>query len=238
VPPEANAYSPSWHETFSANVPEETTRRELEFLRRALPQPEFRDVLDVCCGYGRHARGLARAGYRVTGVERDAAVVAEAERRAPEVRFVQVEVRELDVVGGEYDAVLSMWASFVWFDDPENRRILAAMTAKLRPGGRLVLDVFAPEFHRARAGTREVRPGVREEKTVAAATMYVRLTYGDSAEDRMKFRLYEVEELAAMGADAGLSLTLACTGFDEVRPPSADEPRMQLVFDAVAKPQE
>jgi SAM-dependent methyltransferase len=231
VPPEPNAYSPSWHETFSANVPEETTRRELEFLRRVLPQPDFRDVLDVCCGYGRHARGLAHAGYRVTAVERDAGVLAEAERRAPEVRFVQADVRELDTVGGEYDAVLSMWASFGWFDDAENRRILAAMTRNLRPGGRLVLDVFAPEFHRRRAGTREVRPGVREEKQVVEATMHVLLTYGDGGQDRMRFRLYEVGELAAMGADAGLVLTLACTGFDETRRPSPDEPRMQLVFE-------
>ena len=231
MPPEPNAYSPSWHETFATRVPEETTRRELAFLRRALPQPRFRDVLDVCCGYGRHARGLAVAGYRVTGIERDAAIVAEAKRRAPEVRFVRADVRELDTVEGEFDAVLSMWASFGWFDDAENERVLAAMARKLRPHGRLVLDVFAPEFQRLRAGTREVRPGVREEKHIVDAVMHVRLTYRDGGEDRMRFRLYEVEELAAMAAEAGLGLALACTGFDEDRPPRADEPRMQLVFE-------
>jgi SAM-dependent methyltransferase len=158
VPPEPNAYSRSWHETFGAAVPEETTRREVEFLRRVLPPARFRDVLDVCCGYGRHARGLAHAGYRVTGVERDATVVAEAERRAPGVQFVQGDARELHLVRGEFDAVLSMWASFGWFDDGENERIFAAMAAKLRPEGRLVLDVFAPGFHRLRTGVRNVRP--------------------------------------------------------------------------------
>ena len=231
MPADPNTYSPSWHETFAATVPEETTAREVAFLRRMLPQPRFRSVLDVCCGYGRHARGLARYGYRVTGVERDEAVVAEARRLAPEVRFMRVDVCKLDGVEGEFDAVVSMWASFGWFDDAENERVLAAMARKLRPHGRLVLDVFAPEFHRRRAGTREVRPGVREEKQVVEATMHVLLTYGDGGQDRMRFRLYEVGELAAMGADAGLVLTLACTGFDETRRPSPDEPRMQLVFE-------
>ena len=44
--------------------------------------PAGGDLLDVPCGYGRHAIPLARAGYRVTGVDRSPTLLAEARRRA------------------------------------------------------------------------------------------------------------------------------------------------------------
>jgi 23S rRNA (uracil1939-C5)-methyltransferase len=43
-----------------------------------------RTVVDAYCGIGLHARRLAARGARVTGIELDAAAVAEARRRAPE----------------------------------------------------------------------------------------------------------------------------------------------------------
>jgi SAM-dependent methyltransferase len=52
------------------------------------------EVLDVACGIGRHSVFLAKAGYRVTGVDRSAAFLARARRLAREegarrARFVR-----------------------------------------------------------------------------------------------------------------------------------------------------
>ena len=44
--------------------------------------PDGGDLLDVPCGYGRHSVPLARAGYRVTGVDRSGELLAEARRRS------------------------------------------------------------------------------------------------------------------------------------------------------------
>ena len=46
--------------------------------------PAGGDLLDVPCGYGRHSIPLARAGYRVMGVDRSPTLLAEARRRAGE----------------------------------------------------------------------------------------------------------------------------------------------------------
>ena len=44
------------------------------------------DVLDVACGFGRHAVALAEAGFRVVGVDRSQTLLDEAARRADDKR--------------------------------------------------------------------------------------------------------------------------------------------------------
>src|SRR5437870_6344999 len=48
---------------------EETTRREVDFIESALALPPGASVLDLACGIGRHAVGMALRGYRITGLE-------------------------------------------------------------------------------------------------------------------------------------------------------------------------
>ena len=77
-----NTYSSIWFQLFMPRQTEELTRNEVAFLTRQLPLPRYRRVLDLCCGLGRHAIGLAGQGYEVTGLDRDEAAIAEARRRA------------------------------------------------------------------------------------------------------------------------------------------------------------
>ena len=56
-------YSARWRQTFGEVDPARTAR-ELAFLTRVLPLPEFGCVLDVPCGNGRHMHGMAAAGYK------------------------------------------------------------------------------------------------------------------------------------------------------------------------------
>src|SRR5258705_307498 len=76
--------------------PPAQTRREVDFLLRALrPAPGAR-ILDVPCGYGRHAAALARRGFRVVGVDLSRAMIAEARRRfaeRPRLTFVRGDMR-------------------------------------------------------------------------------------------------------------------------------------------------
>jgi SAM-dependent methyltransferase len=65
-------------------------------------------VLDVPCGFGRHAHALAERGYVVTGVERDATAAAEA--RAGGVEVHELDLRRLDELPRTFDAVVWMWA--------------------------------------------------------------------------------------------------------------------------------
>ena len=219
----SNEFPWIWHETFSREVDPAWTAAEVAFLTRVLPAGR---VLDVGCGFGRHALGLQAAGYEVLGVERDPRVAA-ADREAG-LDVVELDVRDLDRLDGPFDGAISMWASFGWFDDAGNEAVLASMARLLRPGGVLVLDVWSPAGQRE--GERTIRGGVRERKTIAGGHMRTELAYPDGSTDVHDFRLYTPEELAEIGARHELERLLVCTWCDESRAPTMDDARYQLVL--------
>ena len=230
---DANVYSPQWFRFFHVGIPAGRTEREVAFLTRVFPRPDFTRVLDLCCGMGRHARALATLGYEVTGVERDAEAVAAARAQAGGPTYVQVDVREYRPAVGAFDAVVIMSQSFGYFDAKTNGRLLGAWAEALRPGGRLVLDLWNPAFFLPRQGWRtfDLSGGsVRETTRMENGRLFSRLDYPDGGYDAFEFQTFSAEEMARFAAPHGLALTVACTDFDPDRPPSADHPRVQFVL--------
>ena len=91
---------------------------DLARVRRALDLPPGAAVLDVPCGDGRIALGLARAGHRVTGVDIAPAEVELATASAAaglDARFLTGDLRALPVTG-PFDAVVSWGNSFGYLD--------------------------------------------------------------------------------------------------------------------------
>ena len=216
------SFSPAWFTTFG-RPDDAITAREVEFLEIVLP-PAPATVLDVPCGFGRHAHALATLGYRVTGVERERPVAAVA--RAAGIDVHELDLRLLETLTGRFDAVICMWASFGWYDEETNEAVFAAMAAKA--GQTLVLDVYVPSFFREHQGSTDNR-GVWEEKRVDGDWLLTSLDYPDGTRDEFEWRLYEPEELAQLGTSAGCTLDLVCADFAE-KPPTSETPRMQLVF--------
>lgn len=59
-------YSSTWFELFLDPIQPMRTATEVAFVARHLPLPTYQSVLDLGCGWGRHARLLAERGYQVT----------------------------------------------------------------------------------------------------------------------------------------------------------------------------
>src|SRR3954447_953323 len=107
--------------------------------------PEGGELLDVPCGFGRHSVPLARAGYRVTGVDRSAALLEEARRRAGGERWpkwVAADYRELPFADASFDAALNLFTSLGYLGDEDDTRVLAEIRRVLRPGARLVIETM------------------------------------------------------------------------------------------------
>ena len=101
-------------------------------------------VLDVACGHGRIANRLAARGLRVTGIDitphfLDAART-DARERGVEVEYVQGDMRSLPWAES-FDAVISWFTAFGYFDDADCRRTLEQFHRVLRPGGRSLIDI-------------------------------------------------------------------------------------------------
>lgn len=219
-------YSRRWREVFGEPDPA-VTAAEVAFLVHLLPLPAFAVVLDVACGTGRHMRALARAGYRVIGVDSDAGAVAEANAAGVDVRVG--DMRGLEMLPSAFDAVICMWASFGYFDADTNEGVVAQFAARLRREGRLVLDVYNRAFFDAHQGER-VNRGVREATLVRDGRLQTLLEYADGSRDAFEWQLFTPDELVELCRRRGLEPVASCTEFDLARPPSADRPRMQLAF--------
>jgi SAM-dependent methyltransferase len=232
-----NTYSHHWFESLVPAVDDERTRRELRFLSRHLPLDRFPKILDVCCGTGRHAGRLAEMGYRVTGLDRSEVALAQARRlHGKKARFVEGDMRSLDVLPEEFDGVLSMWQSFGYFDPDANKAVLAGMRKRPRPGGRLVLDVYDRLFFERKVGERRIeRDGevIRETTTLEDGRLTVHLKYeAQGFREGFEWELYSADDLAGVAAECSLDLVQACARFDDLRPARGEHPRMQLVFEA------
>lgn len=106
-------------------------------------------VLDVGCGVGRWSRLLAARGADVTGVDLSPTMIAQAQQRAAaegvadRCRFQVQDLSNLDV-GERFDLVLGVTVLQHILDPGALRAALAAMTAHLAPGGRMILLEAAP----------------------------------------------------------------------------------------------
>lgn len=231
-----NVYSAQWFDAFLAPIPPEQTAREIDFLARCLLQPYYMTVLDVCCGTGRHARGLARRGYRVTGLDASAYALEQARRADPTSRYVQGDIRALDTFETRFDSVLLLWQSFGNFDEASNLAILQQIRDVLNPRGRFVLDIYNRAFFEAHLGERRIETAsriIQENKTMRRERLRVELDYGD-AQDIFEWQLFYPDEISALAFECGMREILRCADFDELRAPSPEIARMQFVFEQVS----
>ena len=226
-----SAYSSTWFELFMDSVEPAQTVREVEFLSRQLPLLRFRRLLDVCCGTGRHAARLAKRGYDVTGIDVNECAVARAPRG---FKILAHDMRRIDQLDGDFDAVLLLWQSFGQFDDATNLDVLRQIAQKLVPGGRFVLDIYHRGFFETRLATRihdRLGRTITERKHMTGPRLVVELEYGAGDGDRFEWHVFTPEEIAEVARSVGLHAIVRCTEFDESLPPSADRPRMQIVFE-------
>jgi SAM-dependent methyltransferase len=228
-----NSYSRDWFRFFHTGIAETRTIQEVDFVCACAPLPGFRKVLDVCCGMGRHARMLCSRDYSVTGVERDAAAIPRARELAGGPNYIHADVRDFQPDVGAYDVAIIMSQSFGYFDDATNRDVLRRLGRSVREGGRVILDLWNPEFFVTHQEEREfdLPDGtVRERKRVVDGRLFVHLDYPDGHDD-FEWQLFTPAQMRSLSEDIGLALMVSCTDFDMKKEPSLAKPRIQFVLE-------
>ena len=203
------------------------TRLEVEFVLRSLRPPEGARILDLPCGYGRHAALLARRGFRMVGVDLSPAMLAEARRRfaeGPRLRFRRDDMRRIEF-REEFDAVINLYTSFGYFTPTQNVTALRRMARALRPGGRLLVDHRDPAYDAGlprrlwyRSGrTRfvlEERHFDRDTKITNSTQLIVTAGQRWVAQKTLRFQEFSLPQWRRMLHRVGLTFLRAYSGYD------------------------
>ncbi|RYY84660.1 MAG: class I SAM-dependent methyltransferase [Chitinophagaceae bacterium] len=135
----AGCYREVWRRTIPAGL----TEAECDFILDVSGGTAPDTVLDLLCGYGRHALELARRGCTVTAVDNSAPYIEEvraaAEAEGLPVTAVCATVQDF-TPSGRFGTVICMGNSFAFFDAAGTRQLLNRIAAALEPGGTLVIN--------------------------------------------------------------------------------------------------
>jgi SAM-dependent methyltransferase len=211
--------------TYVPLQPDDRSRREAISAARLVGLSPGSRVLDVPCGYGRHAVPLTVEGYRVVGLDWSPTQIAEARRRGGPAHgpfLVRADYRRIPLADGVFDAALTLLSSLGYSDEDGDRAMLREIRRVLRPGGRLLLETNHRDRLPPRSPWREWYPlpdgsFLLAESRVDRVAGTVELTHtylpaGQPPQARtIRWRAYSATELVRMLADAGFG-EIACYG--------------------------
>jgi len=167
-------------------------------------------VLDLCCGFGRHALALSEAGLEVAGVDLSMDLLAAA-RELPgwgellAGRLFRGDATAVPFADESFDGVVVLFSSFGYFGEQGDARMADEVARLLRPGGLAVLDLMNADGVVAGLVPHSVREGegfVLEERRSLAdggrrvqKDVELRLADGGVRRWREDVRMYREEEV-------------------------------------------
>src|SRR5262249_47349268 len=116
-------------------------------------------LLDVGCGSGRIAGPLCSRGYRVTGLDINLRALRMAQERSPGPQYVALDQRHVAHMRWAFDGALVMWNSIGFVGRTADLDTLAGLAQVIPPGGKVVLDLYHPDWLR-----RNEKAGERDER--------------------------------------------------------------------------
>ena len=122
-------------------------RQSVQWIATAAPVLKYRSLLDLGCGPGIYAELFDEAGYRVTGLDLSERSVSYARESAQaHNRQITYHLRDyltLDYIE-QFDIVTLINCDFGVLATEDRANLLRRIFTALKPGGRLIFDVFTP----------------------------------------------------------------------------------------------
>ncbi len=127
----------------------QATQFEANFVMESLGVEAGAQILDVGCGYGRHAMELAARGYHLVGLDNSLPLLLrgadEAQRRGLTINFIHGDMREM-TFESQFDGAYCLFSSFGYFDDETNKQTAQNIARALKPGARFVVEVLNRDY--------------------------------------------------------------------------------------------
>ncbi|MCL1952282.1 MAG: class I SAM-dependent methyltransferase [Oscillospiraceae bacterium] len=208
----------------------EDTENQVDFIVKALGLRGGERILDLACGYGRHALALARRGFTLVGVDITPVYVEDATQAASRenlpASFILSDIRDV-AFENEFDAVLNLADGAIGYleNDEENLKIFDVIAKALKPGGAHFMDVCNAEHARRHFPKKHWEVGEKalalaqfdwDESTRRMTGAGWDIPYGEPArkpeinmEDADPVRLYDLPELEEILRQRGMEVFAA-----------------------------
>ena len=220
-----------WDQTYllSELPPAAETAEEVEFICETLELLQGATVLDLCCGQGRHSQLLADKGIKVVGLDSSRFLLTEAQKNGSSsqnrTHLIEGDARHIPLQP-VCDAVINLFTSFGFFEDRDNKRVITAVAAALKPSGKFLLEHWNPYAVHQLDRTRNWW-WISESLLALAEVEYdpasgrlsdyrtvVDLSTGTVQESVNRIRFYLPSELKEMLASASLKVSAMYGDFD------------------------
>lgn len=135
-----------YKEIWRAMIPPELTVKEVDFMMSYFNLKPGSKVLDIMCGYGRHAIALARNGVEVTAIDNLGEYIEEinevANKEALSIKAIKADAASY-VADEEFDLVICMGNSLNFFNAVDTQNILHNISKHLLPGAHLLINSWS-----------------------------------------------------------------------------------------------
>lgn len=177
-------------------------------------------VLDLCCGFGRHALALRELGVDVYGVDLSAELLRDSRElesgSSIAGRLLRGDARALPFADESFDGLVNLFSSFGYFGARGDRQVLHEIVRVVRVDALCLFDLMFPERIRRElepesqretgAGSLIERRSLEEGGRRVVKRVRLEDPLGGVQEWHEDVRLYEPEEFAGLLVDAGLEL--------------------------------
>jgi 2-polyprenyl-3-methyl-5-hydroxy-6-metoxy-1,4-benzoquinol methylase len=127
-------------------IPAELTPREVDFMLQYFNLQPGNKILDMMCGYGRHAIALAKKGMQVMAVDNLSDYIKEikqaAEKENLSITAVQANVTDYEP-DDLFDLAICMGNSLNFFNGADALKILRNISSHLKKGGHLLVNSWS-----------------------------------------------------------------------------------------------
>lgn len=190
--------------------------KEVKSIIKILKLKKGQSILDLGCGIGRHSLLFAKAGFNVTALDRTAAFLYLARKKAKKekvkIRFVLEDMRKLRI-HEKFDAVVNLFSTFGFFKKKnDDLKVLKNIYASLKPGGKLLLELavdrqLRPFFKKREISRRERAFFYRDVKVNRDWLKYTMpcLVGSKIRGFRVSCRIYSVNTLSLLLKKVGFS---------------------------------
>lgn len=220
----ASWFESPWYMRLYRHRGDEEARQVVQLIDHTLHIPHGAEILDLCCGFGRHTIALAERGYAVTGLDYSRRLIEHArEFNAHEnATYVVGDIRG-PYPKRIYALIANLFTSFGYFDQhEEHQQVFAAIRDHLLPGGRLVMDFFNSEVLRKTLVPESMsmigETSVIQERWIEEPYVRKRITINVPCQAEHTFEervwMYSPEQLRAMMEQAGLRVIRAFGSYD------------------------